>query len=115
MSSSSYNFNVGSKVNILYDIRNPEILRMDTWFATWGFGLILLVSSVVPFGIASFIGRLSGRKTASTRKTREKRTFDEIEEEMIKIPGRVKGLISRESRSDHDREKNYIPTVRRNR
>lgn len=115
MSSSGYNFNVGSKVNILYDIRNPEDLRMDTWLATWGFGIILLVSSVVPFGIASFIRRISGRTTASTRRTREKRSFVENEEEMIEIPAKVKGLVSRESRSDHEREQNYTPTVRRNR
>lgn len=117
MSSSSYDFEVGSKVDILYDIRDPENLRVDTWFATWGFGIVLMAASIVPFGIASIIGRFSGRTVASKPKRTKhaKPASEESEEEMIEIPAKIKGLVSRESRSDHERETNYTPTVRRNR
>lgn len=117
MSSSSYDFKVGSKVNILYDIRDPNNLRMDTWFATWGFGIILLAASAVPFGISSFLGRITNRKVAinSQLPSTKKWASRDVEEEMIEIPAKIKGLVSRESRSDHERETNYTPTVRRNR
>jgi hypothetical protein len=117
LSSSNYDFRVGSKVNILYDTRNPEKLRMDTWFATWGFGIVFMMASIIPFIIASIINRFSGRKIAPkpARGKRENRTSDKNEEEMIEIRGRTKGLVSHESRSDHEREQNYTPTVRRNR
>lgn len=117
MSSSNYNFDVGSKVDILYDIRDPEVLRVDTWFATWGFGVMLLAASLVPFIIASFIGRIGKRnaKPAPKRKPKRTRPNKPDEDDMIEIPARAKGLISRESRSDHEHETNYTPTVRRNR
>ena len=117
MSSSSYNFGIGSKVHILYNVENPENLRMDTWIATWGFGIILIAASIVPFGIASFIGRIGSRNTVNRRSRipRTTRFIDPEEEEMIEISSKIKGLVSRESRSDHERETNYIPTVRRNR
>lgn len=119
ISSSSYNFDVGESVDILYDIREPESLRVDTWFATWGLGLIFLGASVIPFIIASVFGRVIGKKTKDKRKPKRKRaravTQAEAEDDMVEIPGRTKGLISRESRSDHERETNYTPTVRRRR
>lgn len=117
MSSSSYNFGIGSKVHILYNIEAPEKLRMDTWIATWGFGIILIAASIVPFGIASFVGRIGGRNTVNRRRRipRATRFSEPEEEEMIEIPSKTKGLVSHESRSDHERETNYIPTVRRNR
>jgi hypothetical protein len=117
ISSSSYNFDIGSSVDILYDIRDPESLRMDTWFATWGFGLIFLGGSVIPFVIAGVIGGFSERKVKAKpkRKPRRARAVTQVEDDMVKIPARTKGLVSRESRSDHERETNYTPTVRRNR
>ncbi len=117
ISSSSYNFDIGSSVDILYDIRDPESLRMDTWFATWGFGLIFLGGSVVPFVIAGVIGGFSGRreKAKPKPKSRRARAVTQEEDDMVEIPARTKGLVSRESRSDHERETNYTPTVRRNR
>ena len=117
ISSSNYNFDVGESVDILYDIRKPESLRVDTWIATWGFGLIFLAASVIPFIVASFIGGFVGRKGKGKPKAKPKRARAVVQDDddMIEIPGRTKGLISRESRSDHERETNYEPTVRRNR
>ena len=122
MSSSKYNFDVGEDVDILYDTRDPESLRMDTWFATWGFGLIFLGASVIPFIVAGIVGRASGRKVKPKPKRKPRRIRavtqvedDQTEDDMVEIPARTKGLISRESRSDHERETNYTPTVRRNR
>jgi len=115
--SSNYNFEIGSTVDIYYDLRDPKSLRMDTWLATWGFGLILLSGAVIPLFVASIVGRLSGRKAKAKpkRKPRQIRAITQVEDDMVEIPARTKGLISRESRSDHERETNYIPTVRRNR
>ena len=117
MSSSGYNFDIGESVDILYDIRTPEVLRMDTSFATWGFGLMFLGASVIPFIIAGVIGGFAGRKVKDKpkRKARRVRAVTQVEDDMVEIPGRTKGLISRESRSDHERETNYTPTVRRRR
>jgi len=42
LSSSGYNFSRGSKVDILYDIRTPSDIRIDSWFALWGFPMIFL-------------------------------------------------------------------------
>ncbi|GEM_PF-1046921 len=117
MSSSSYNFAVGSSVDVLYDTRNPEALRINTWFATWGFGVIFLAGSVIPFFIASIIGRGAKPKKTVTPKPKPQRAraVAHIEDDMIEVTARTKGLVSHESRSDHERETNYTPTVRRNR
>ena len=117
ISSSDYNFAVGTEVDILYDIRNPESLRMDSWIATWGLGFIFLGGSIIPLVVARIVGRASDRNVESKpkRKSRKARVMEEVEEEMIETPTRTKGLIARESRSDHERETNYTPTVRRNR
>jgi hypothetical protein len=108
LSSSNYDFRIGSNVDILYDTRDPQTLRMDTWIATWGIGLIILLGSIVPFFISGVIGR-------TTAKPKRSRRAKEPEEEMIEVFGRTKGLFALESRSDHDRESNYTPTVRRRR
>jgi len=115
MSSSDYNFKIGTEVDILYDVRDPETLRMDTWIATWGLGLIFLGGAVIPLIVAGIIGRVSGRNAEAKTNPRRARAVAQVEEEMIETPTRTKGLISRESRSDHERETNYAPTVRRNR
>ncbi|MBL4873413.1 MAG: DUF3592 domain-containing protein [Rhodobacteraceae bacterium] len=119
ISSSNYNFAVGSSVNVLYDIRDPSSLRMDTWIATWGLGLIFLGGSVLPFFIARVIGRVTGRKlnakTNPKRKFRRANTLAHVAGDTVKIPARSKGLKSREHRGDHERETTYTPAVRRNR
>ncbi len=43
LSSSSYNYPIGAKLRILYNPENPSSMRIDSWFALWGFGLIFLV------------------------------------------------------------------------
>ena len=115
ISSSSYNFDIGARVNFLYDVRNPELLRMDTWIATWGLGLIFLAGSVIPILIAGVAGRMVGRKEKAKRKPHRTNAAAPKEDDIVRIPARTKGLFSRESRSDHERETSYIPTVRRNR
>lgn len=46
LSSSGYNYPMGTKLNILYNPDKPSSLRIDSWFAVWGFGLIFLVIGV---------------------------------------------------------------------
>ena len=42
LSSSGYNFPRGSKINILYDPRDPSRIRMNSWFSLWGFPMVFL-------------------------------------------------------------------------
>ncbi len=42
LSSSNYNFPRGTKLNILYDPRDPSTVRMNSWFGLWGFPMIFL-------------------------------------------------------------------------
>ncbi|MBL1434589.1 MAG: DUF3592 domain-containing protein [Rhodobacteraceae bacterium] len=46
LSSSSYNYPIGTKLRILYNSENPSSMRIDSWFALWGFGLIFLIIGV---------------------------------------------------------------------
>ena len=43
LSTSGYNYPVGTKLRIFYNPDDPGQLRLDNWFALWGFGLIFLV------------------------------------------------------------------------
>ncbi|MEM7545843.1 MAG: DUF3592 domain-containing protein [Pseudomonadota bacterium] len=36
--SSSYNFAIGSNVSVRFDPTNPQDVRVDGFFSTWGFG-----------------------------------------------------------------------------
>ncbi|HIP24481.1 MAG TPA: DUF3592 domain-containing protein [Rhodobacteraceae bacterium] len=47
LSSSSYNYPIGTKLRILYNPENPSSLRIDSWFALWGFGLIFLMTGLL--------------------------------------------------------------------
>lgn len=109
MSSSSYDFNVGEKIPILYDPADPENIRLNYFFEKWGFGVILT-------GIGGFmvlVGRMSrGRmrkpKIPAQAKPRRPKPTREESAKYVELP-------SRESPADHARETNYKPTVRRNR
>ncbi|MBL4806605.1 MAG: DUF3592 domain-containing protein [Rhodobacteraceae bacterium] len=101
LSSSSYNFAVGSKVDILYDQRDPSSVRLTGWFDTWGFGLIFMVIGGIPMLIAFFIRKRAGTKLPV-------QTSDPIRDKYVR-------LESPETAEDHARETNYTPTVRRRR
>lgn len=111
MSSSSYNFRVGSKVDIMYDLRDPASLRMNTWFATWGFGIVFMAASAIPFIVALLIGIFGKAKTGPepvVKSSRAKTASVDRDDD----DGYVH-LKSNESAEDHAREENYTPTVRR--
>jgi len=40
LSSSSYDYPIGTKLQILYRADDPSSMRLNNWFALWGFGLI---------------------------------------------------------------------------
>jgi len=107
MSSSSYNFDVNARVDIRYDIRTPSSIRMDTWFATWGFGIVFLAASVIPFVIAGVVAARTGRRkptvTSSPMRVNPARDTDDG----------YMNMKTRESAAEHAREDNYKPTVRR--
>ncbi len=45
--SSGYDFETGTRLDILYDTRNPEAIRMDNWMELWGFGLVFVLAGVL--------------------------------------------------------------------
>ncbi len=64
LSSSGYDFEVGEKMEILYDMRDPTSIRINNWLELWGLGAIFAtVGGVVVLG-AMVIGRGKGRKRA---------------------------------------------------
>ena len=109
LSSSSYNFARGSKVEVLYDLRDPSAIRLNTFFAVWGFGAVFLAAGIGAFIVSRFIS------SKGKDKTYPKRTWKKRKDDIIEIPARAAGLVSRETREDHERETNYVPTVRRRR
>lgn len=96
LSTSGYNFPVGTKLNILYTPEDPSHLRLDNWFALWGFGLIFLSLGIFLFfgGIGFMVASKKARKTP----------------EAPNAPGTPKKNYSYSSTSDSEQSR---PTVRR--
>lgn len=65
LSSSSYNYAIGTKVRILYNPSDPSSMRLDSWFALWGFGLIFHSVGLVTILIGLFVFRKSKSRSAS--------------------------------------------------
>ncbi len=60
LSSSSYGFDIGTRVDILYDRRDPQSIRMDRWFELWGLAVPFLVVGFVL--LIPLAGSLRNRK-----------------------------------------------------
>ena len=103
LSSSSYNYSPGAQVEILYDLRDPSSLRINNWFALWGFGLIFLAVGIVLF-VAMLVAIIK-RKSSSAGEPRSKSKYGRTR--------RQERIAAVETKEDHDRETNYTPTVRR--
>lgn len=102
-SSSSYDFSSGQKVEILYDWRDPQRIRVNSWFSIWGIGMI-------PAGIGAvflFVARL-----ARGRKRKDKSRKSEPAHE-VRSSNTYAHQESRETAANHAREKVTQPTVRR--
>ena len=69
LSSSSYNYAIGTKINILYDPANPGSLRMDSWFSLWGFNLVFLVTGLLIMAGGAALWRYGGQKPAQAKAT----------------------------------------------
>ena len=94
LSSSGYNFPRGSKIDILYDTRTPSDIRIDSWFALWGFPMIFLGVGLLLAFIAVFVAlSIKKRKQVSAPKTAK--------------PKATYGYSSNRPEEDH------APTVRR--
>ncbi len=102
LSSSSYNFQIGEKMEILYDTRDYSSVRLNSWFGTWGFGLIFLGSGIIPLLIGLFIRRVLKSKRSLVTHV----SSDAKRDKYVR-------LESPESEEDHRRETEYKPTVRR--
>ncbi len=103
ISSSSYDYDIGQKVSILYDPDSPNNIRINSWFSIWGFGLILFVTGAVILIMArASKSRKPMKSTVSAQDNTPQKT------------ARQRRLVSMESPEDHAREAEYAPTVRRN-
>ena len=112
LSSSSYNFARNQKVEVRYDLRDPSSMRINTWFAIWGLGFVFLGAGAVLLFISRFIGKKVRQKRAVKPTPEAEISFaDDLFDEVKSRSG----LVSRESREDHEHETNYTPTVRRRR
>jgi len=105
LSSSSYNFERGAQVQILYDARTPSKLRIDSWFALWGFGLIFFVVGIITLVGAIVLWRVKARAKPepATKATAPAKQFSYSSNASRKV----------ESAEDHQHETDYVPTVRR--
>lgn len=104
-SSSSYNYDRGERVEILYDWRNPQRIRVNSWFSIWGIGMI-------PGGIGLVLLLVS--RLVRGRKRKEKRWKSEPAHE-IRSTNTYAHQESRETAENHAREKITRPTVVRRR
>lgn len=104
-SSSSYDFDRGARVEILYDWRDPQRIRVNGWFSIWGIGMIPAAVGA----IFLFVSRI-----VRGRKRKEKRWKSEPAHE-IRSSNKYVQHESRESAEDHAREIISKPTVRRRR
>ncbi|NOR63853.1 MAG: DUF3592 domain-containing protein [Rhodobacteraceae bacterium] len=98
LSSSSYNYPIGTKLNILYNPENPSSLRIDSWFALWGFGLIFLT-----IGLLIMLG--GGIFFVATKRTKAGQPTPETAPSTAKKPDY--------SYSSSDAPEKRAPTVRR--
>jgi len=123
MSSSSYNFDIGTGVDILYDPRDTASIRMDNWFALWGIGTIFAVVGVVIIAIAQLIGRKArtkqpdidsngrDRETGMKREVRPARRFGKPRPG--KLAKRPDENIARTDFEKSSAQRSDSPTVRR--
>lgn len=119
MSSSGYNYDIGQKVDIYYDTRDPSSIRIDSWFSLWGFGFVFMGISVVPLLIAMIVSRAGRKKMESSTAERQRETPVKVRRR-AHTPSRddddgYVNMPSEETAEEHDREMNYRPTVRRGR
>ena len=57
MSSSGYDFSIGEKIPVLYDVDDPQSIRLNYFMEKWGFGGIFATIGAVMFIIGTFVGR----------------------------------------------------------
>jgi len=108
LSSSGYNFPVGSRLDIRYDPAAPGKVRLDNWFALWGFSLIFVSVGIVPLFVAKFVLTKMRRAMASATAPPKggKQQPHWKSEKHYEALGPVK---------HSDENRTFAPTVRRNR
>ncbi len=115
LSSSSYDFDVGERVPVLYDPADPSRIRLNYFMELWGFPLIFGgVGAVMVFVSMITARRMHRRNTGAVPTARKQIEPTSMETEPEQTDRYVR-LPWRESAEDHARETNYEPTVRRNR
>ncbi len=78
LSASGYNYTIGTKLPILYDPATPGTIRMDSWFALWGFGLVFLLSGLLTLAGALLVRVIVTKKArinAAPPAAPKKKTF----------------------------------------
>ena len=64
LSSSGYNFPLGSEIEIMYDPEDTGQIRINSWFALWGFGFVFLAVGLITTVISLVVWRVAKRRAA---------------------------------------------------
>ena len=89
LSSSGYNYPIGTKLRILYTPEDPNNMRLDNWFALWGFGLIFLVVGMLALigGVVFFrVSKKAKDQSEAPSVPREKTDFSYSSNETPSTP-----------------------------
>jgi len=75
LSSSGYNYRIGTKLQILYNPEDPSSIRIDSWFALWGFGLIFFVVGLLTMcgGVVLFFFANRGKNQPKESRAKTRR------------------------------------------
>ena len=100
LSSSGYDFRIGTEVPVLYDIDDPSRIRLDYFMEKWGFGAIFAVVGGLFTAIGLWIGISWNPSRRPARKKKPKPSVD-------------KGRRPLRDPDDVLEQPTRIPTVRR--
>ena len=60
--STTYGFQPGDRVDILYDLRDPQYIHLDTFWAVWGATISMAFTAMILLVVTSAMAGLSASK-----------------------------------------------------
>jgi Protein of unknown function (DUF3592) len=118
MASSSYNYDIGERVEILYAFEEPEEVRIDTFFSLYGIGLIFIAMGGLFVTILSFARKRLLRRSGSVLRRLEQAAAEKWTQEAdnaTQTAPEAEPATSRPPDEYHPRKSgpNRTPTIRR--